>query len=182
VQIQSEDEIFSIYQVPIVDGENLNDEDIEYLNSIEEPICEGSDTNVLQLSYLIQEFAAKFHLGPTQTSMLLALFSKVLPEGNNIPTSFHMWQKVLDADTALNYELHTCENQCQIFLPSTLHPSKYYAYRDQKCSICQAPRFKKSTKAMSSRVFVPVKRYTFQHLRNNEFLFTRPLYRMSLMD
>ena len=74
---------------------------------------------------------------------LLAFISRMLlPPGNNVPPSVYKLDLEMEVDDWQLYEHHVCDlESCKGHVWEPLARSKWKDYQDDKCPLCQGPRF-----------------------------------------
>jgi hypothetical protein len=104
-----------------------------------------------KLSILVRLFnlKAKYGLSDVFFSELLALLKEMLPENNEIPSSFYSAKKTLGA-LGLGYEkIHACPNDCILYRKELEHANK--------CPNCDESRWKKKKNSEEELKGIPAK-------------------------
>ena len=71
--------------------------------------------------------------------LLRVLREKVLPDGNNFPSSKYMLDTILDAENGWDYSVHYCRNMCCRF--ENIRRSEWKDHCKDICAICEEKRF-----------------------------------------
>ena len=114
-----------------------------YLDRMHEPLYEGAGMSMLQYVYAVLSEKSRSRSTDTSTDRWLRLHSEVvLPAGNLCPPSLYLARCVLGCRLASEVERHVCDKDHWLF--PHLDPKDYKAHVDDKCPVCQGPRFKVS--------------------------------------
>lgn len=148
VVAESDTSVSSVDQTNIRTGhDSFDDGDIsldpsDFINHVEgenEPLYPGCTSHTkLRALVKLYNLKAKHGISDTCFSEVLLLLAAMLPEGNNIPSSFNEAKKTLCA-LGMDYEkIHVCPNDCLLYRGE---------WEDETiCHICGASRWKLNKK------------------------------------
>lgn len=107
------------------------------------PDHDGDETrnyNVKELALFLQRFQDEANVPQKLFDELLrVLREKVLPDGNNFPTSKYMLDTILDAENGWDYSVHYCRNMCCRF--ENIRRSEWKDHCEDICAKCEEKRF-----------------------------------------
>lgn len=91
-----------------------------------------------ELALFLQRFQDEANVPQKLFDVLLrVLREKVLPDGNNFPSSKYMLDTILDAENGWDYSVHYCS--CGCF--EKLRRSEWKDHCEDKCAKCREKRF-----------------------------------------
>ncbi|XP_048498370.2 uncharacterized protein LOC104900813 [Beta vulgaris subsp. vulgaris] len=110
----------------------------ELLKAADSPLYEGSKVSVLEISSRIISLKCEYNLPHRCVDGFASLFNEVIPNNNQMSTTFYDTKKVLKGLQLPHEKIHACRNGCMLFWKGDAHLVK--------CSVCECDRYKKTPK------------------------------------
>ena len=120
-----------------------------YLQRLDKPLFDGATKTLRQFLWGMLFEKRRGSVRDAAFTNMMWCMSDTLPNSGCLPSTMYMIRKLLGVEDIYSVERHACKNGCGVW-PHT-PKKKWHLHEDDKCAVCQGPRFRKKLRVSSRR-------------------------------
>ncbi len=113
-----------------------------YQEHMHDNVYRDSKLTLMQVIYFFLMWKREHKVGRKAMDSFINFMDLLLPSGNILPPTLHLFQRAIKAEDWQQYELHICSREgCTGHAWEYLHPSEWLSHQEDRCPNCNEPRF-----------------------------------------